>query len=98
MLQSEILIAFRKNGGNDLLITSSSDGVTWGSNTLLNQATYDAPSICGFNGKLYVAFKAADTSNSILVTSSSDGVTWDTNNVPVGQLAQNAPAVCWSLS
>ncbi len=34
--------------------------------------------MAAFNGRLYIAFKANDSSNTLYVTSSSDGVNWTT--------------------
>ncbi|OBQ09394.1 MAG: hypothetical protein AN482_11755, partial [Anabaena sp. LE011-02] len=37
-----------------------------------------SPTMTVFNNKLYIAFKANDSSNTLYVTSSSDGVNWTT--------------------
>ena len=39
-----------------------------------NVAMGSAPSFAGFNGKLYCAFRANDSSNMLFITSSSDGI------------------------
>ena len=77
--------------GHSLAICSSQDGVQWSDKVPINQASHDGsgPSLAVFDGKLWVAFIAANDSFDILVCSSQDGVHWS-GNTRVNQASRMA--------
>jgi hypothetical protein len=78
VFNNRLYVAFRANdASNDLLITSSSDGVNFtAATTYPNIQMGSAPALAVFNSKLYVAFRSNDSRNILFISSSSDGVTF----------------------
>jgi hypothetical protein len=96
-----ILAYVANNSSNDLLVTSSTDGITWSKpSQITGQSSKLAPSIIEFiqspdnNYKLILAYVANNSSNDLLVTSSTDGITWSKPSRVTGQCSQTAPALC----
>jgi hypothetical protein len=52
----------------------------------------DGPSLATFKGKLYMAFKANDSSNTLYIGSSPTGATWSAAQVP-GPILGSAPSL-----
>jgi flagellar biosynthesis regulator FlaF len=60
----------------NILICSSSDGTNWSGNSRTGPYySNEAPSLCAFNGKLWIAYLYINEER-IFVGSSSDGTTW----------------------
>jgi hypothetical protein len=80
VFNNRLYVAFRANdSSNELLITSSSDGVNFTAATAYpNIQMGSAPALAVFNGSLYVAFRSNDSRNILFISSSSDGSTFPT--------------------
>jgi len=85
VFNGRLYVAFiANNSGQNVLVCSSADGMSWEplngageTNPDINQASNgSAPSLAGFNGRLYVAFIANNSGQNVLVCSSADGKTF----------------------
>ena len=106
VFKNQLYLAFQADDpSHNLFITSSTDGVTWppahdianngGTTSLIEIGS--APSIAVFNNKLYVAYRANDTSNNAFIASSSDGTNFTYETLPGQTMGGNsAPALAVS--
>ena len=91
----KLWVAFiASNGGNNILICNSSDGVVWSDDLDIHQASNGSgPSLAVFDNKLWVAFIANNSGNNVLVCSSPDGKNWS-NNTDIHQASNgSAPSL-----
>lgn len=58
---------------NTLLVTTSTDGLTWNSETTLNQSSATAPALASLGSTMYMAFVSDDNDHVILISSDTDG-------------------------
>ena len=88
----KLWVAFiASNGGNNILICNSSDGVVWSDDLDIHQASNGSgPSLAVFDNKLWVAFIANNSGNNVLVSSSPDGKSWDGKNTDIGQASNGS--------
>lgn len=77
---------------NEILISTSNDGVSWSGNTKIGQACKGSPSLAFFNGKYWLAFRAHNKTDALLVCSSPDGVSWS-GSTKVNQSSQTSPSL-----
>jgi putative hemolysin len=92
----KLWVAFiASNGGNNILICNSSDGVVWSDDLDIHQASNGSgPSLAVFDNKLWVAFIANNSGNNVLVCSSPDGKSWDGKNTDIHQASNgSAPSL-----
>ncbi len=89
VLNNQLYLAFQADDpSHTLFVTSSSasaaaTGQSWpAAHPVPNVKLGSAPALANFNGTLYIAFKADDTSNSVFIGSSSDGVNFTANPLP----------------
>jgi hypothetical protein len=72
------------NDSNDLLVSTSGDGVTWdGNSQVQGQSSQTSPALGLFSyatTAFIIAFVADNPSDDLLVSSSADGVNWDGNS------------------
>jgi hypothetical protein len=80
------------NKTNEILISTSNDGVNWSGNTKVGQSSKGSPSLAFFNGKYWLAFRANNSKGDLLVCSSPDGVSWS-GETKVNQSSQTAPSL-----
>jgi len=81
---------------HELLVCSSSNGISWPTNTHLQVGTNSTsmvPSLAVFNGALWVAFVANDSSSKLLIATSADGVHWSDSFQADGWTSAVAPSL-----
>ena len=79
---------------NQLLISRSADGQSWGPSTQVqNQSSKAAPALAVFENKLWIAFVANDASNRLLISNSADGQSWSPSTQVQNQSSKAAPAL-----
>jgi hypothetical protein len=98
VFNSELYLAYvANNGTNDLLITKSSDGVTWSSSQQVpGQSSKFAPALAVLPTSpnlLVLAYVANNNSNDLLVTA-FNGASWTPSQTVGGQSSKAAPALC----
>jgi hypothetical protein len=83
MSQSLAAAFIASDGGNNVLVCSSSDPVAtthWSADTDIHQASNgSSPSLAVFDNKLWIAFIANNDGKNVLVCSSNDGINWSAN-------------------
>jgi hypothetical protein len=96
----QLYIAYQAANHQDIVISSSLDGVHWSSSIKTGQLTSEAPSICSFRGKLYIAFKQYGTDrlsvcSAIDPTASPDPTTglWE-NSLLIEDEIEGSPSIC----
>ena len=98
----KLWLAFIANDSHHkLLICSSEDGKHWsddkkviGPTTKTDpETTSTGPALAAFNGSLWVAFIANNSSNQVLVCSSADGENWSSNSLVSNAASAYAPAL-----
>jgi astacin (peptidase family M12A) len=57
------------------------------------QSSKAAPSVTAFNGRLWDAFVANNSTNQLLICSSADGQIWTDNSLIHGELSKTAPSL-----
>lgn len=94
-----LFLAWKANdNSNKIYYAMSTNGVNWTwpsqNNYLPGQSTSAAPALAGYNGKIYIAWKANDPSNRIFYGSSLNGTSWASSysSVP-DQATSAAPAL-----
>ncbi|MBD2651916.1 FG-GAP repeat protein [Synechocystis sp. FACHB-383] len=91
--QGKLYMAYKGDGsGQDIYITSSSDGGKTWSNAIvaIKNATNFSPSLAVYNDVLYLAYTGLDPQLNILY--STDGGQWSSQSV-IGQTSSNAPTL-----
>jgi hypothetical protein len=92
---NKLVMAYTAAGSGQLLITSSSDGVTWApAINVTGQSSSTAPALAVLGTSLLVlAYVATDGTNDLRATTSADGLNWSTFNAVSGQASSAAPAL-----
>jgi hypothetical protein len=100
VFNSELYLAYvANNSTNDLLITKSSDGISWSPpQQVTGQSSKFAPALAVFppSNLLVLAYVANNSSNDLLVTA-FDGTSWEHSQTVGGQSSKAAPALCISF-
>jgi len=82
------------DASNQLLVSHSSDGVSWSPNTSVqSQSSKAAPALAVFDNKLWIAFVANDASSQLLVSHSAGGKNWSPSIQVKDQSSKAAPAL-----
>jgi hypothetical protein len=89
---NKLWMAFRGDTSNDVYVCSF-DGKSWSDANTIGQTTKAAPALAVFQGKLWVAFIAQNSSGDILLCSSSDGKNWSPNMAVPGQSSAMGPSL-----
>jgi len=92
---NQLVLAYvSTNGKNELLVTTSTNGVNWTTNTpVAGQYSELAPALTAFNNELVMAYVASNDSRELLVTTSTNTVNWTTSTPVAGQYSPAAPAL-----
>jgi len=96
---NKLFLAWKANDStNKIYYATSADGINWTwpahANSIPNQSTSASPALAAFNGSIYIAWKANDSSNKIFYGSSTNGTTWASSYSSVsGQSTSAAPAL-----
>lgn len=76
VFEHRLVVAY--NDDHDLVTVTSSDGVEFvDRSTIPGQSTSGEVALATFGSRLYLAYKANDSSNTLWVTSTADGESWD---------------------
>jgi hypothetical protein len=79
---------------NQLFISRSPDGQSWGPNTQVqNQSSKAAPALAVFENKLWIAFVANDATNQLLLSHSAGGKNWSPSTQVQNQSSKAAPVL-----
>src|SRR6266480_55314 len=82
------------DASNQLLVSHSADGQSWGPNTQVqNQSSKAPPALAVFDNRLWIAFVANDATNQLLVSHSAGGKTWSPSSEVQNQSSKAAPAL-----
>lgn len=81
---------------NQLLVTSSSDGVIWSPDAIVDaHSSKFAPAVVVFNNKLHVVYVANNDTNQMLAISSPDAVNWSADAWVDAHTSKEAPALAY---
>lgn len=91
----ELFLAYvANNSSDDLLVTSSVDGINWSNPSLVGgQSSSMAPALADLGGELVMAYVANNGSNDLLTTLSSNGTSWTSSYLVGGQSSRATPAL-----
>jgi hypothetical protein len=84
---NELVLAYVSNSGSDdLLVTTSTNGVNSTADTkVTGQTTSLSPALTVFDGELVLAYAANNGSHDLQVTTSTNGASWTTSTQVTGQ-------------
>jgi hypothetical protein len=78
---------------NEIFITTSPDGINWGKSYYIGENSNTSPSLTVYNGSLYCAFIANNTTNAIQICYTQDGSNWSPNQTGPGLTSEVAPSL-----
>ena len=96
VFNNTLYLTYRANNqSNDLLLTSSTNGVTWTNSVLVGQKSQVGPALTMFNNALYLAY--AGLSDDIHLITSTNGAKWmavpDPSQVQLTALSQTLTVI-----
>lgn len=92
----KLYIAFTGTDGQ-LNVASSTDGLTFGANTVLSGTnSYRGTALAAFNGQLYLVYVGTDSNHMINYYTSTDGVNWGNKTLFNNYSSTSTPAVAAS--
>lgn len=97
VFNGKLFLAFKGTDGR-LSVASSTDGLTFGTSTVLNNYSASGPGLAAFDGSLYIAWADTNSGNKINYMNSTDGVTWGNKTLFGDEVGDGSPALAGSSS